>query len=214
MLSILPQPECFTLALYAIVTGNRGPPRDFPRACSSCRSRSPGPLPPWRSVFAWFAPGAAALGTALPPWRPRQRRARAGQPPFPRHPLRRAFFIAYLCGVLWYVGQLLLDSRHHDALRRYATAGAGTADVRLQPGARALLRSLRPGRCAGAPRHRLHAHRARRSRRFCGPRLELAAARITSVPWDQLGYSQVDNALVNQLAPWTGVYGISFVLVA
>jgi apolipoprotein N-acyltransferase len=34
------------------------------------------------------------------------------------------------------------------------------------------------------------------------------------VPWDQLGYSQVDNGLVNQLAPWTGVYGISFVLVA
>ena len=44
--------------------------------------------------------------------------------------------------------------------------------------------------------------------------LELAAARITSVPWDQLGYSQVDNGIVNQLAPWTGVYGISFVLVA
>ena len=44
--------------------------------------------------------------------------------------------------------------------------------------------------------------------------LELAASRITSVPWDQLGYSQVDNALLNQLAPWTGVYGISFVLVA
>ena len=43
--------------------------------------------------------------------------------------------------------------------------------------------------------------------------LDLAAARITSVPWDQLGYSQVDNALINQLAPWTGVYGISFVLV-
>jgi apolipoprotein N-acyltransferase len=43
--------------------------------------------------------------------------------------------------------------------------------------------------------------------------LELAAARITSVPWDQLGYSQVDNGLVNQLAPWTGVYGISFLLV-
>jgi apolipoprotein N-acyltransferase len=44
--------------------------------------------------------------------------------------------------------------------------------------------------------------------------LELAASRITSVPWDQLGYSQVDNALLNQLAPWTGVYGISFVLMA
>ena len=32
------------------------------------------------------------------------------------------------------------------------------------------------------------------------------------MPWDQLGYSQVDNGLVNGLAPWTGVYGISFVL--
>ncbi len=65
--------------------------------------------------------------------------------------------------------------------------------------------------CGGPP-----AARAWRSppRRSSGPALELAAARITSVPWDQLGYSQVDNALVNQLAPWTGVYGISFVLVA
>jgi len=44
--------------------------------------------------------------------------------------------------------------------------------------------------------------------------LELAASRITSVPWDQLGYSQVDNMVLNQLAPWTGVYGIGFVLVA
>jgi apolipoprotein N-acyltransferase len=44
--------------------------------------------------------------------------------------------------------------------------------------------------------------------------LELAAARITSVPWDQLGYSQVDNGIMTPLAPWTGVYGISFVLVA
>jgi apolipoprotein N-acyltransferase len=43
--------------------------------------------------------------------------------------------------------------------------------------------------------------------------MELAAARITSFPWDQLGYSQVGNTLLNQLAPWTGVYGISFVLV-
>jgi apolipoprotein N-acyltransferase len=34
------------------------------------------------------------------------------------------------------------------------------------------------------------------------------------VPWDQLGYSQVDNGFLTPLAPWTGVYGISFVLVA
>jgi apolipoprotein N-acyltransferase len=40
------------------------------------------------------------------------------------------------------------------------------------------------------------------------------AARFTSVPWDQLGYSQVDNALLMHLAPWTGVYGITFLIVA
>ncbi|HZD49841.1 MAG TPA: apolipoprotein N-acyltransferase, partial [Silvibacterium sp.] len=44
--------------------------------------------------------------------------------------------------------------------------------------------------------------------------LEFAASRITCVPWDQLGYSQVDNFLLTRLAPVTGVYGISFVLMA
>ena len=48
---------------------------------------------------------------------------------------------------------------------------------------------------------------------ICWTALELAAAHITSVPWDQLGYSQVDNTLVTQIAPWAGVYGISFVVV-
>ena len=43
--------------------------------------------------------------------------------------------------------------------------------------------------------------------------LDLAAARITSVPWDQLGYSQVDNSWMTSIAPWAGVYGITFVLV-
>ena len=51
-------------------------------------------------------------------------------------------------------------------------------------------------------------------RRFSGRRLNLLRSRITSVPWDQLGYSQVDNLLLTRLAPVTGVYGISFVLVA
>ncbi len=42
--------------------------------------------------------------------------------------------------------------------------------------------------------------------------VEYLAAHLTCVPWDQLGYSQVDNLLLTRLAPRTGVYGISWVL--
>ncbi len=42
--------------------------------------------------------------------------------------------------------------------------------------------------------------------------VEYLAAHFTCVPWDQLGYAQVDNLLLTRLAPWTGVYGLSFVL--
>ena len=42
--------------------------------------------------------------------------------------------------------------------------------------------------------------------------VELARARITSFPWDLLGYAQVDNAVLTRLAPWAGVYALSFVL--
>jgi apolipoprotein N-acyltransferase len=42
--------------------------------------------------------------------------------------------------------------------------------------------------------------------------MEFALARIPNFPWDQLGDSQVDNPLLTQIAPWAGVYGISFVL--
>jgi apolipoprotein N-acyltransferase len=42
--------------------------------------------------------------------------------------------------------------------------------------------------------------------------VEYLAAHLTCVPWDQLGYSEVDNLVLTRLAPWTGVYGISWVL--
>ena len=42
--------------------------------------------------------------------------------------------------------------------------------------------------------------------------VEYLAAHLTCVPWDQLGYSQIDNLLLTRLAPLTGVYGISWVL--
>ncbi len=160
-----------------------------------------GPMPPWRSVFAWF--GLVPLLWAL----------LSTPQKTERHPLRRAFLIAYLCGFLWYMGNCYWV---RDTMSRYGDMppfaptllligyslvlglyfglfGLGLALVRRVTGSTRIALAFAP---------------------FLWTALELAAARITSVPWDQLGYSQVDNTLINQLAPWTGVYGISFLLVA
>ncbi len=159
-----------------------------------------GPLPPWRTVFAWL--GLVPLLCAV-----LSKRTAGG-----KHPLRDAFLVAYLCGVLWYAGNcywiyatmhiygglgplvsVLLLAGFSLVLGAYfGLFGLGLALVRRATGSVRWALLFAP---------------------FLWAALDLAAARITSVPWDQLGYSQVDNALVNQLAPWTGVYGISFVLV-
>jgi apolipoprotein N-acyltransferase len=159
-----------------------------------------GPMPAWRSVFAWFAL-VPLLWAVLSPGCVDA-----------RWPLRRAFLLAYLCGFLWYAGNC---NWVRDTMSRYGDMpplaptllligyslvlglyfgffGLGVALVRRATGSTRWALAAAPILWAG---------------------LELAASRITSVPWDQLGYSQVDNGLVNQLAPWTGVYGISFVLV-
>ncbi len=47
---------------------------------------------------------------------------------------------------------------------------------------------------------------------FAWVAVELARARITSFPWDILGIAQVDNPLLIRLAPFTGAYGLSFVI--
>jgi apolipoprotein N-acyltransferase len=160
-----------------------------------------GPLPVWRAVFAWFGlvPLLSAILSPECAERPR--------------PLRCAFLLSYVCGVLWYCGNCywIYDTMLiHGGLPPVVSAlllagfslvlglyfglfGLGVALVRRASGSTRLA-------LAAAP--------------ILWTALELAAARITSVPWDQLGYSQVDNTLVNQLAPWTGVYGISFLLVA
>jgi len=160
-----------------------------------------GPLPPWRSVFAWFGL-VPLLWAILSP-------VCVGT----RRPLRLSFLLAYLCGILWYTGNCYwvrdVMSQYGDMPPMAPTLlllgfsmvlglyfglfGLGVALVRRATGSTRWALAAAPVLWAG---------------------LELAASRITSVPWDQLGYSQVDNMLVNQLAPWTGVYGISFLLIA
>jgi apolipoprotein N-acyltransferase len=160
-----------------------------------------GPMPPWRSIFAWF--GLAPLLWAL----------LANPETNERRPLRRGFLIGYLCGFLWYMGNCYWI---RDTMSRYGDMpplaptllligfslvlglyfglfGLGLVFVRRSTGSTRIALIFAP---------------------FLWTGIELAAARITSVPWDQLGYSQVDNGILTLLAPWTGVYGISFVLVA
>ncbi len=160
-----------------------------------------GPMPPWRSVFAWFAlvPLLWALLSAANSSR--------------THSLRRAFFVSYVCGVLWYVGNCYWI---RDTMMRYGDMPP------LAPELLTLGFSLVLGLYFGIFGWGVVlVHRATGSVRmalvfapFLWAGLDLAAARITSVPWDQLGYSQIDNILINQLAPLTGVYGITFILVA
>ncbi|MGO9340400.1 MAG: apolipoprotein N-acyltransferase [Terracidiphilus sp.] len=159
-----------------------------------------GPLPPWRAVFAWFGLVPLLAAILLP--------ATVKTP----RPLRRGFLLGYLCGFLWYMGNcywvrdtmakygdlpaivpvLLLMGFSLVLGLYFGVFGLAVALVRQASGSTKLALAAAPIFWAG---------------------LELAGARITSVPWDQLGYSQVDNAIVSPLAPWTGVYGISFLIV-
>jgi len=160
-----------------------------------------GPMPPWRSVFAWFAlvPLLWAILSVAKDAQPR--------------PLRRAFLLSYLCGVLWYMGNCYWI---RDVMSQYGDMPT-LAPTLLLVGY-SLVLGLYFGLFGLAVALVLKATGSTRLALAAAPvfwvALELAASRITSVPWDQLGYSQVDNALVSQLAPWTGVYGISFLLVA
>jgi len=160
-----------------------------------------GPMPAWRSVFAWF--GLVPLLSAI------LSSAHLQQP----RPLRRAFLLAYVCGVLWYGGNCYWI---RDTMMRYGDIPA-MAPFLLLVGFSLVLGLYIGlfGLCVMLIRRATASSRlALAAAPFLWVALELAASRITSVPWDQLGYSQVDNGLVNQLAPWTGVGGISFVLVA
>jgi apolipoprotein N-acyltransferase len=160
-----------------------------------------GPMPPWRGIFAWFAL-VPLLWAVL-----------SADAPEEKKNLRRAFLLAYVCGVLWYMGNCywIYDTMHiHGELPPlvsflilllfslvlglyFGLFGLGLALVQKKTGSTRWALLFAP---------------------FLWTALELAGARITSVPWDQLGYSQVDNGIVNRLAPLTGAYGISFLLVA
>lgn len=159
-----------------------------------------GPMPAWRSIFAWF--GLAPLLWAV-----------LAAAPAAQKPLKKGFLLGYLTGVLWYMGNCYWV---RDTMMQYGDMPPLAPELLLlgfslvlgtYVGIFALALGWLRQRTGGVKWPLLAAP-------FLWTALELAAARITSVPWDQLGYSQVDNQFINPLATVTGVYGISFLLVA
>jgi apolipoprotein N-acyltransferase len=160
-----------------------------------------GPLPPWRGAVAWVALIPLLWGILTSSNASRE------------HFLRRSTLGAYVCGVAWY---LINSYWIYATMHTYGGIGPFASFGIL------LLYSLVLGLYFGV--FGLLVALARKAFKsitiplllapFFWVALEFAASRITRVPWDQLGYSQVDNLLLSRLAPITGVYGISFVLMA
>jgi apolipoprotein N-acyltransferase len=160
-----------------------------------------GPVPYRRTFFAWlaFVPLFYGLLSAQNL----------------RHPkaLLRGTFAAYVMGVLWFAGNcywIYQTMLYYGGLPPFISAGiliAYSLILGLYFAAFGLVLTV----TARAFRSALSALLAAP---FFWVALELLSARLTKVPWDLLGYSQVGNYLLCSLAPFTGVYGLTFVLVA
>src|SRR5215469_9291087 len=159
-----------------------------------------GPTPVWRTTFCWVAllpllwailsndkqekPISAFQGTAL----------------------------GYLCGTIWYLGNcywIYQTMYLYGGLEKPVAAGILVLFC-LYLGLYHLLFAA----LVAAFRSRFGRQIALMLSPFAWVAVELARARITGFPWDLLGISQVDNPLLTRLAPFTGAYGLSFVIAA
>jgi apolipoprotein N-acyltransferase len=160
-----------------------------------------GPLPHWRAELAWVALVPLLIALLV--------RGNG----FGVARVAHNTLLGYFCGILWYGGTCYWIQ---STMQLYGNLSPFVADIMLflfciflglYFALFALLVSLTQ-RATGNTAYTLLLTP------FLWVAMELACARITSFPWDQLGYSQIDNLLLTRLAPWTGNYGISFVIVA
>ena len=160
-----------------------------------------GPMPPWRGVVAFFAlvPLLAALFAPVHVAHPRY--------------VRRSILAGYVCGVLWY---LLNSYWIYDTMHIYGGLPGPVAALILLGYALILGNyfAIFAWLVATARRGFGRALPAVALTPVLYVAVEYLTTHLTNVPWDLLGYAQVDNQLLDQLAPWTGQYGLTLVIVA
>ena len=164
------------------------------------------PLPNFY-MLCWLAmtPLLIAILRARPP---QTLQLRAGIKLLPAT-LLQAFLLAYVCGILWYAGTCYwIYSVMHEYGGVNTPAGIGILILfclylAIYHGVFGLLVSLlAAGRTLNL--------RALLLSPVLWVALELARSRITGVPWNLLGTTQVDNIPLARIASVTGVYGLSF----
>jgi apolipoprotein N-acyltransferase len=160
-----------------------------------------GPVPVWRTVFCWIAltPLLKALTS----------KDAAGEP------LRiiQGAALGYISGFIWYLGNCywVYQTMHlYGGIAAPASAGILFLFCLYLGLYHALFGAL----IAAFRRSRLQLQGALLLSPFAWVAVELARARITGFPWDLIGITLVDNPLITRLAPYTGAYGISFVIAA
>jgi apolipoprotein N-acyltransferase len=159
-----------------------------------------GPTPLWRTAFCWIA--------LLPLLWALLGNSKTGNP----LTLMQGAALGYLCGFLWYLGNcywIYQTMYLYGALAKPIAAGILILFCLYLGLYHALFGAL-----IVAFRRRFGRQAALLLVPFAWIAVELARARITGLPWDLLGTAQVDNPLLTRLAPFTGVYGLSFIIAA
>ncbi len=160
-----------------------------------------GPVPLWRTALCWVA--LVPLLYAL------LKSAAAAAPA--RRQLLHGAALGYLAGFTWYGGSCywIFQTMHlYGGLAKPVAAGILVLFCLYLGLYHALFGVL----VTLARRSRLGRQGALLLAPVAWVAVELARARITGFPWDLLGIAQVDNPVLTRLAPYTGAYGLSFVI--
>jgi apolipoprotein N-acyltransferase len=160
-----------------------------------------GPVPVWRTAVCWIA--LAPLLRAL------IGNDAAGQP------LRifQGAALGYCSGFIWYFGNCywVYQTMHlYGGIAAPASAGILVLFCLYL----ALYHALFGALISAFRRSHVGVQGALLLSPFAWVAVELARSRITGFPWDLLGITQVDSPLLTRLAPFTGAYGLSFVIAA